>query len=126
MVGAHGGGPVVWPGAPGSRPGVVRFWSGTGWCGWSGRGAADVHEGGCGVGGDGAGGWENGCLVVILRWRWRWRSVVTRAVAITARAWWWAAVRAGAGSEAVAVPARMVLIRVRRVVVNDSCRAATA
>ena len=56
MVGAHGGGPAVWPGAPGSGPGVVRFWSGTGRCGWSGRGAADVHEGGCGVGGDAAGG----------------------------------------------------------------------
>jgi hypothetical protein len=52
--------------------------------------------------------------------------VVTRAVAMAARAVWWAATRAGAGSEAVAVPARTVLIRVRRAVVNDRCRACTA
>ena len=32
--------------------------------------------------------------------------------------------RAGSGSEAVAVPARTVVIRVRRAVVNDRCRAA--
>lgn len=51
--------------------------------------------------------------------------MLTRAVAITARAWWWAAARAGSGMEAVAVPARTVAIRVRRAVVNDRCRAAT-
>ena len=59
----------------------------------------------------------NGCLVLILWSRWRCRSVLTRAVAITPRAWWWAAIRAGSGSEAVAVPARTVPIRVRRAVV---------
>ena len=67
----------------------------------------------------------NGCLDLTLWSRWRCRSVVTRAVAITARARWWAAARAGAGSEAVAPPARTVPIRVRRAVVNDRCRAAT-
>ena len=72
------------------------------------------------------GAWGNARLVLILWSRWRCRSVVTRAVAITARAWLWAAARAGAGREAVAVPVRTVLIRVRRVVVNDSCRAVTA
>ena len=51
--------------------------------------------------------------------------MVTRAVAIRARARWWAAARVGAGSEAVAAPARTVVIRVRRAVVNDRCRAAT-
>src|SRR4051812_41915334 len=67
----------------------------------------------------------NGCLDLILWSRWRCRSVVTRAVAITARARWWAAARVGAGREAVAAPARTVVIRVRRAVVNDRCRAAT-
>lgn len=52
--------------------------------------------------------------------------MVTRVVAITARTAWWAAARAGAGSEAVAPPVRTVVIRVRRAVVNDRCRAATA
>ena len=91
----------------------------------SGRGAADVHVRGGGAGGDAARGMGNGCLDLILWSRWRCRSVVTRAVAITARARWWAAARAGSGSEAVAVPARTVVIRVRRAVVNDRCRAAT-
>ena len=84
-------------------------------CTWAGAVRVVMPRGACG----------NGCLDLILWSRWRCRSVVTRAVAITARARWWAAARAGSGSEAVALPARMVVIRVRRAVVNDSCRAAT-
>ena len=84
-------------------------------CRWAGAVRVVMPRGACG----------NGCLLLILWSRWRCRSVVTRAVAITARARWWAAARAGAGSEAVAVPARTVVIRVRRAVVNDRCRAAT-
>ena len=84
-------------------------------CTWAGAVRVVMPRGACG----------NGCLLLILWSRWRCRSVVTRAVAITVRARWWAAARAGAGSEAVAVPARTVAIRVRRAVVNDRCRAAT-
>ena len=60
-VGAHGGGPAVWPGAPGSRPGGDVLVEGR--CGVRpceavrplGRGgAADVQVGGCGAGGDAA------------------------------------------------------------------------
>src|SRR5215211_4595345 len=69
------------------------------------------------------GAWENACLVLILWSRWWCRSVETRAVAITARVWSWAVMRAGSGIEAVAVPARTVVIRVRRVVVKDRWRA---
>ena len=66
-------------------------------CTWAGAVRVVMPRGACG----------NGCLVLILWSRWRCRSVVTRAVAITARARWWAAARAGAGSEAVASrPAR--------------------
>ena len=85
-------------------------------CTWAGAVRVVMPRGACG----------NGCLDLTLWSRWRCRSVVTRAVAITARAWWWAAARVGSGSEAVAVPARTVPIRVRRAVVNDRCRAATA
>ena len=84
-------------------------------CTWAGAVRVVMPRGACG----------NGCLLLILWSRWRCRSVVTRAVAITVRARWWAAARAGAGSEAVAVPARTVAIRMRRAVVNDRCRAAT-
>ena len=84
-------------------------------CTWAGAVRVVMPRGACG----------NACLLLILWSRWRCRSVVTRAVAITVRARWWAAARAGAGSEAVAVPARTVVIRVRRAVVNDRCRAAT-
>src|SRR5512144_2815006 len=84
-------------------------------CRWAGAVRVVMVRGACG----------NACLDLILWSRWRCRSVVTRAVAITARAWWWAAARAGAGSEAVAAPVRTVLIRVRRAVVNDRCGGAT-
>src|SRR6266511_2632395 len=77
----HGGGPAVWPGAPGSTPG----------------GGGVVREG----------------------------SVVRRAVAMVARVVWWAWRRVAAGRDAVAVPVRMEVIRVRRVVVKDRCRAWT-
>src|SRR4051794_34216394 len=82
-------------------------------CTWAGAVRVVMPRGACG----------NACLLLILWSRWRCRSVVTRAVAMAARARWWAAARVGAGSEAVAAPARTVVIRVRRAVVNDTCRA---
>src|SRR6266498_2314806 len=55
----HGGGPAVWPGAPGSTPGGGGGAVGRG--GWlGGGGAADVHGGGGGVGGVGWVGWLGG------------------------------------------------------------------
>src|SRR5450755_2435836 len=58
VAGGRGGGPAVWPGAPGSTPGVVLGCRGDGGRGERGLGrggAADVHDGGGGAGGDAAG-----------------------------------------------------------------------
>ena len=52
-VGVHGGGPAVWPGAPGPVRGDVLVGRRDG---GSGCGAADVHDSGCDAGGDAAGG----------------------------------------------------------------------
>ena len=57
------------------------------WVGRSGRGgAADVQVGGCGAGGDAAGGVPERLPGLNLWSRWRCRSVVTRAVPSTVRA----------------------------------------